>query len=160
MSGENVGSQGLNDRLHRLVAALLESAEDGHQHRLRIGADFAPVAVAVLADDHCRTHLALGVVVVERDSVVIEKRKQVGLVPSQALDQSPRLDVAPGRLDSASKRCVSRARREAYVSAGSSPRSRQSRIASPKSRRNNFANAGQSWAVDLYFSTCFKSRSK
>jgi len=89
----------LNDRLHRLVAALLESAEYGHQDRLRIGADFAPVAVAVLADDHCRTHLALGVVVVEGDSIVIEKRKQVGLVLSQALDQSPRLAVAPGRLE-------------------------------------------------------------
>lgn len=34
MSGENVSSHGLNDRLHRLVAALLESAEYGHQHCL------------------------------------------------------------------------------------------------------------------------------
>ncbi len=160
MSGEDVGSQGLNDRLHRLVTALFERAEYGHQHRLRIGADFAPVAVAVLADDHCRTHLSLRVVVVERDSIVIEKRKQVGLVPSQALDQSPRLAVAPGRLDQRLQALRQPARREAYVSAGSSPRSRQSRIASPKSRRNNFANAGQSCAVDLYFSTCFKSRSK
>ena len=82
-----------------LVAALLESAEYGHQHGLHIGTNIAPVAVAVLADDHRRTHLALGVVVVERDSVVIEEGQQVGLVSSQALDQSPRLAVVPGRLE-------------------------------------------------------------
>ena len=91
---------------------------------------------------------------------MIEKRQQVGLVPSQTLDQSPRFAVVPCRLEQRLQALRQPVRREAYVSVGSSPRSRQSRIASPKSRRNSFANAGQSCAVDLYFSTCFKSRSR
>lgn len=68
------------------MAALFQSAEDGHQHGMCICANFAAVSVAVFPDDYRRTHLALGMVVVEWDPGVIQEREQVALVPSQPRD--------------------------------------------------------------------------
>jgi len=59
----------------------------------------AAVAVAVFAEDHGRADRPLGMVVIEGDSRLIEEREQVALTSPQALHQSPRVGIVPGRLD-------------------------------------------------------------
>jgi hypothetical protein len=54
LSGGEVVGEGVDDGLDRVVAALLERAEDGHQDGLAVGAPLTPVAVAIFADDHRR----------------------------------------------------------------------------------------------------------
>ena len=82
-----------------MVTALLECPVDTHEHGLQIGALLAAVGVAVLADDYGRSNHPLGVVVVERNLGVIEKREQLlGMTP-QTLDQSAGVGVLPGVRD-------------------------------------------------------------
>jgi len=57
----------------RIVTALLEGAEDGHQDGLAAGATGAAVAVAVLAHDHRRSDRPLRHMVVEGNALLVEK---------------------------------------------------------------------------------------
>src|SRR5262249_29377756 len=58
----------------------------------------AAVGVTVLADDHGRANAAFARVVVVRNVLMIQKRKQLGLVPAQAFQQTPRVLIWPRRL--------------------------------------------------------------
>src|SRR5512135_2122524 len=81
------------------MASLLQRAIDAHQYRLSVGSPLAPVAVAVLADHHCRTNRSLGVVVVEGNIRVVQERQQVVAMTPQPFDQTLRLRVVPRRGD-------------------------------------------------------------
>ena len=81
------------------MASLFEGAVDAYQNGLGVGSALAPVAVAVFANDHGWANRSLGMVVVERNLGMIEKGEQIALVAPEALHQSPRLGVFPGRLD-------------------------------------------------------------
>ena len=63
------------------------------------GSVLAPVAQRVLADDHGRPNLALGVVVVRRDIRVVQEGEQGIAIATQALDQAFRVSVGPRCLD-------------------------------------------------------------
>ena len=85
----------------RVVAAEPQGAEDAHQDCLRLGPAGRAVALDVLPHDHGRSHLPLGVVVVERDVRLVQEREQVVAVAADPLAQPPGVGVgvqAAGRV--------------------------------------------------------------
>ena len=99
MAGGEVSGQGVDDCPDRVVAALFEGAEDGHQDGLAVGTVLAAIAVAVFADDHRRADGPLGRVVVERNVRLIQKREQFVSMTPESFDQSFGVRVLPGRVD-------------------------------------------------------------
>ena len=99
MSRGEVRGQGIDDGSDGIVAALFESAKDRHQHGLAVGAALTPVAVAVLANDHCRADRPFARVVVERNARLIEEREQIVLMTPQSLDETLCVGAFPGRVD-------------------------------------------------------------
>ncbi len=89
----HVGTQGGGDGSQRVVAALFQGPEDAHQHRLHLRPLLVAVAQAVLADDHRRADLTLGVVVVKRHLDTIQKREEVIAMAAEALAQPSRVGV-------------------------------------------------------------------
>ena len=58
------------------MAALFQGAEDAHQDRLHLGAGLAAVGVTVFADNHGGTNRSFASVVVVRNLLVVQERKQ------------------------------------------------------------------------------------
>ena len=82
-----------------VMATLFQGAEDAHQDGLTIGATLAAVAVAVLSNNDGRADDPLGMVVVERNPRLVQKREQVLAMTTKTLDEAIRLRVVPWRGD-------------------------------------------------------------
>jgi len=81
------------------MAALFQSAIDGHQDGLRVGAALAPIAVTDFANDRGRPDGSFAGIVVVGHVGIIQERQQVVSVPPETLDQAASLRVFPRRGD-------------------------------------------------------------
>ena len=81
------------------MAALLQCTEDAHQNGLAAVAALAAVAVAVFANDDGRTNDSFRMIVLERNTRLIQECEQILAVAAQAFDQTFRLLVFPRRID-------------------------------------------------------------
>ena len=82
-----------------LVASFPKGAKDAHQDRLRVCALARSIPIAVLAHDDGGTNFSLVQVVVKRDSLLVQKRENVILMPTQTLDQTFGMRIFPGGVD-------------------------------------------------------------
>jgi len=83
-----VEANGIEDSGDRVVTALLESPEHAHRDGLGLGTVLAAVGVDVLSHDDVWSDPSFCMVVVGWYRGVVQEREQLGLVPSQSLDQA------------------------------------------------------------------------
>ena len=75
MAGGDVGSEGVGGRSCRIEATEAERAVDTRQNSLGGHALLGAVGLTILPQDHSRTNLPLGEVILKRHIRVIQKRK-------------------------------------------------------------------------------------